>query len=103
MLTLNKHSRYPQAPAQPIASICIVVRRAIVAGASALVVISALAEDARSGTRPSNSDEIVTLSEFTVRPEAQAGYVASEVMSGSRIPTKIKDLPFSINVITSEL
>jgi iron complex outermembrane receptor protein len=47
-------------------------------------------------------DEIVTLSEFTVSADSQAGYLASESATGSRLPTKIKDLPYTIGVITSE-
>lgn len=57
---------------------------------------SATAENGKS------SDEVISLAEFTVGPDQQTGYVASETMSGSRIPTKIKDLPFGIDVITSE-
>ncbi len=51
---------------------------------------------------PKSADEILSLSEFTVSADAQAGYVASESMTGSRMPTKIKDLPFNIEVLTSE-
>src|SRR5205814_1031432 len=46
--------------------------------------------------------EIVSLSEFTVSAGAQTGYVSSETMTGSRLPTKIKDLPYNVEVITSE-
>ena len=52
--------------------------------------------------RAGSSDDIITLSEFAVRAEAQTGYVASESMTGSRIPTMVKDLPFNIDVLTSE-
>lgn len=49
-----------------------------------------------------SDDEIVTLSEFSVSADSQAGYLASETATGSRLPTKIKDLPYTIGIITSE-
>lgn len=56
-----------------------------------------------AAARASNSgDEIITLSDFTVSAEAQTGYIASETLTGSRLPTKVKDLPFNIEVLTSE-
>lgn len=48
------------------------------------------------------NDDVISLSEFTVRGESQTGYIASESMTGSRMPTKVKDLPFNIDVLTSE-
>ena len=47
-------------------------------------------------------DEVVTLSEFNVRAETDRGYVASETMTGSRVRTPIIDLPYTVNVLTSE-
>ena len=35
------------------------------------------------------SDDTIMLSEFTVKPEANRGYVASETLTGSRVATKI--------------
>lgn len=55
-----------------------------------------------SAADPKSPDEIVSLSEFTVTADTQNGYVASESLTGSRIATKIKDLPFNIDVITSQ-
>src|SRR4051812_16691620 len=48
------------------------------------------------------SDEAVVLSEFSVNAAPNRGYLASESMSGSRVATPIKDLPFTVNVVTSE-
>ena len=42
------------------------------------------------------------LSDFTVTAESDKGYVASESITGSRVATPIKDLPFAVNVVTSE-
>jgi outer membrane receptor protein involved in Fe transport len=53
-------------------------------------------------TVPKPADEVVSLSEFTVSADAQTGYTASESITGSRLPTKVKDLPFNIEVITSD-
>src|SRR5581483_1501784 len=47
-------------------------------------------------------DDVVQLSEFSVTAGSDTGYVASETMTGSRLPTKIKDLPYNIDVTTSE-
>jgi hypothetical protein len=55
-----------------------------------------------AGQRQTPANDVVALSEFTVRESAQTGYVASESMTGSRMPTPIKDLPFNIDMITSE-
>ena len=71
----------------------------ILAGVAAL---PAQAQTAPAGNKPADGSEVVNLSEFTVRGDTQAGYVASESMAGSRMPTRIKDLPFNIEVLTSE-
>lgn len=47
-------------------------------------------------------EEVVELSPFEVRPDENRGYVASETMTGTRVATQIKDLPYTVNVITSE-
>ncbi|PTX91002.1 TonB-dependent receptor plug domain-containing protein [Opitutus sp. ER46] len=56
---------------------------------------------ARAQGSPPN-DEPVTLSPFTVSGASDKGYIASESMTGTRVATQIKDLPFSVNVLTSE-
>jgi iron complex outermembrane receptor protein len=54
-------------------------------------------------TTPStNHKDVVELSPFEVRPAENRGYVASETMTGTRVATQIKDLPYTVNVITSE-
>jgi outer membrane receptor protein involved in Fe transport len=45
---------------------------------------------------------VVQLSPFTVNVGNTGGYIASESVTGSRVATAIKDLPFTVNVITSE-
>ncbi|MEY4940017.1 MAG: hypothetical protein RIQ93_1752 [Verrucomicrobiota bacterium] len=47
-------------------------------------------------------EEAVQLSAFSVKAEDNRGYVPSETMTGSRVATKIIDLPYTVNVLTSE-
>ncbi len=51
---------------------------------------------------PSKSEDVVVLSPFEIRSDENRGYVAAETMTGSRVATQIKDLPYTVNVITSE-
>jgi iron complex outermembrane receptor protein len=55
-------------------------------------------------TAPSSDkkSEVVELSPFEVRAAEDRGYIASETMTGTRVATQIKDLPYSVNVLTSE-
>lgn len=48
------------------------------------------------------TDEIVTLSEFQVKTSPTSEYVAAESVTGTRVATRIQDLPFAVNVVTSE-
>lgn len=79
-------------------------RRAWRACVLGLVVCVRLAPAQTAPANPAKpaKDEVVSLAEFTVSGDAQTGYVASETMTGSRLPTKIKDLPYNIEVTTSE-
>lgn len=47
-------------------------------------------------------DEIVTLHEFNVTASNDNSYVSSESTTGSRVNTQVKDLPYTVNVLTSE-
>jgi iron complex outermembrane receptor protein len=53
-------------------------------------------------TPPENNGQPVELSPFEVHVDENRGYVASETLTGTRVATQIKDLPYSVNVITSE-
>lgn len=48
------------------------------------------------------SDDVISLSEFSVSAEPDRGYIAAETMTGSRVKTQIADLPYTVNVLTSE-
>lgn len=52
--------------------------------------------------KPAGADDTVRLSPFEVSATANKGYGASETMTGSRVRTQIIDLPYSVNVMTSE-
>lgn len=49
-----------------------------------------------------NTDDAVVLSEFTVTEKSDTSYIASESVTGTRVATKIRDLPFAVSVVTSE-
>ena len=51
---------------------------------------------------PAKADDALRMSDFTVTADNDRGYAASEMMSGSRVATKIIDLPYTVNVLTSE-
>jgi outer membrane receptor protein involved in Fe transport len=48
------------------------------------------------------ADEMILLSEFNVSEKSLSGYIASESVTGTRVATQIKDLPFAVSVITNE-
>ncbi len=48
------------------------------------------------------AEDVIKLSEFSVRAEPNRGYAASETLTGSRVKTQIADLPYTVNVLTSE-
>ncbi len=53
-------------------------------------------------TSAPTAKEVVELSPFQVSADNTEGYVASESLSGTRIRAQIKELPFNVNVVTSE-
>ena len=56
---------------------------------------------AQTPTRPADS-EPVKLTPFEVSAGSSKGYGSSESMTGSRVAMQIIDLPYSVNVLTSE-
>jgi outer membrane receptor protein involved in Fe transport len=55
---------------------------------------------ATAGARP--GDDTVTLPEFSVRASPTSEYLAAESITGTRVATKIRDLPFTVNTVTGE-
>jgi len=68
--------------------------------AAALLAGPAFPQNTTPASAP--DEDAVELSPFEVRAEATDGYVASESMTGSRVAVKIIDLPYTVNVLTSE-
>jgi iron complex outermembrane recepter protein len=51
---------------------------------------------------PAQTDQPVKLSAFEVNANTTHGYVASESITGSRVATRIADLPFTVSVVTND-
>ena len=67
----------------------------------ALFALSAQAATAQSAAlRP--PDEVVSMSAFEVSATPGNDYIASESVTGTRVASKLKDLPFQVNVVTAE-
>jgi outer membrane receptor protein involved in Fe transport len=62
----------------------------------------AFAQTAPTPATQKNTGEVIQLSEFSVKADSNRGYAPSETMTGSRVATKIVDLPYTVNVLTSE-
>ena len=59
---------------------------------SALAAATALAQTATPA-----KEEVVELSPFEVKSSDDRGYIAAETMTGTRVATQIKDLPYTVN------
>jgi iron complex outermembrane receptor protein len=58
---------------------------------------------AQTTDKPAAAKEsVVELSPFEVKSQENRGYIAAETMTGTRVATQIKDLPYTVNVLTSE-
>ncbi|MBM3851816.1 MAG: hypothetical protein FJ399_01530, partial [Verrucomicrobia bacterium] len=67
--------------------------------------VAALAQVARPDAPPSaagGGTEVVTLAEFNVTATQDGSYDASDTLTGSRVRTQIRDLPYALNVVTRE-
>ena len=51
---------------------------------------------------PPADSEVISLAEFTVTSPNSNDYLASETVTGSRVATSIRDLPYVVNVVTRE-
>jgi iron complex outermembrane recepter protein len=69
---------------------------------AALVTLASAQIPNPSTSNPAKSDEVITLSEFSVSGAGDNSYMPAESTSGSRLAIKIKDLPYAVNVVTSE-
>jgi outer membrane receptor protein involved in Fe transport len=60
---------------------------------------TAASDDADDADDPG---EVITMSAFEVRSESVKGYQASESVTGTRVASLLRELPFNVNVVTSE-
>jgi outer membrane receptor protein involved in Fe transport len=78
---------------------------AAIASAAVIVACAQTAPPPSSSPRPparSENGEVVTLEEFAVSTTATNDYLSSESITGTRIVSKLRDLPFNVNVVTSD-
>src|SRR5687768_17497102 len=54
--------------------------------------------------QPARTDngEVVTLQEFSVSAAPTNDYLSAESITGTRVVSKLRDLPFAVNVVTSD-
>jgi len=57
---------------------------------------------AQAPAAPRSNEEVVRLTEFNVTASEDRGYAPAETMTGTRVATKIIDLPYTVNVLTAE-
>ncbi|WP_438481916.1 TonB-dependent siderophore receptor [Oleiharenicola lentus] len=65
-------------------------------------IASASAAFAQTTTPSPVSDEVVTLPAFQVSGTSTSEYLAAESVTGTRVASKIKELPFTVNVVTGD-
>ena len=59
-------------------------------------------ESAKAAASVGEPEEVVYLSPFAVTGAKDTGYAANNSMAGTKMNTEVKDLPFSVDVITQE-
>jgi outer membrane receptor protein involved in Fe transport len=55
-----------------------------------------------SSSGANQGDEVLTLPEFNVTNNLTHNYIASESITGTRVASNLRELPFAVNVVTSE-
>lgn len=63
---------------------------------------AAQAKASAAGNEGNENDEVIMLNKFQVTSEKEQNYTASETVTGTRIATKIRDLPFMVDVVTAD-
>ena len=66
------------------------------------LLLAAVPAFAQTPASPPAKDEAIELTPFQVSADPNRGYGVSETMTGSRVKTQIIDLPYTVNVMTSE-
>jgi len=66
------------------------------------LLLTCLSLSAQTSADPAAANETVELSPFQVTAQEDRGYTVAESMTGTRVKTQIIDLPYTVNVLTSE-
>ncbi|MEY4814601.1 MAG: hypothetical protein RLZZ162_1674, partial [Verrucomicrobiota bacterium] len=85
------------APTNPLRTLA-----TLLAGLALSATLSAQTAPSAAAATAKPDSEVLRLSEFSVSADPNRGYAPSETMTGSRIATKIVDLPYTVNMLTSE-
>jgi len=85
------------APTHPLRTLA-----TLLAGLALSATLSAQTAPSTAAATAKPDSEVLRLSEFSVSADPNRGYAPSETMTGSRIATKIVDLPYTVNMLTSE-
>ena len=85
------------APTNPLRALA-----TLLAGLTLSATLSAQTAPSTAAATAKTNSEVLQLSEFSVSADPNRGYAPSETMTGSRIATKIVDLPYTVNMLTSE-
>jgi outer membrane receptor protein involved in Fe transport len=78
------------------------LRSLLAAAALSLALPGLFAQTLPTAAPVGTTDETVTLAEFRVKSSPVSEYLAAESVTGTRVATRIQDLPFAVNVVTSE-
>jgi len=62
----------------------------------------ALGQASAGGPSEDGAGDLTVLPEFSVKANPLSDYLAAESVTGTRVAVKLEDLPFAVNVVTSE-
>ncbi|MBS0662387.1 MAG: TonB-dependent receptor plug domain-containing protein [Verrucomicrobia bacterium] len=99
----NKITNLPTALRQALLSVLLIFSPSVQAQTTGTTPAAGSAQAANASDTEPDKNEVVRLSPFEVHSGTNEGYIASETMSGSRVKTKIFDVPASVSVITRDL
>src|SRR5262245_17444877 len=77
--------------------------RTVVFAAFGVAAVSAFAQPTPARSADNQGEEVVSLSTFEVNAATNRGYIATNSVSATRTNIKTIELPFTVNVVTSEL
>ncbi|OIR15062.1 FhuE receptor precursor [mine drainage metagenome] len=87
---------------RPTLHLLAVLVSAIAGYAGAFAQTAATASSSQTADSQSKDDDTIVLSPFTVNTTKDTGYKATNSLGGTKMNTPIKDLPFTLDVVTSD-